>query len=373
MSFVSKLNLNNFRCYENAALEGLNSGLLVFHGANGAGKTNILEALSYLSPGRGLRSAKATDVQKQGTEALWAVSTEINGDGVANNIGVGLNPETQRKIIKVNGVQAKNQNALVDYVSCLWLTPQMDRLFIEGASGRRRFLDRMIFAFDPAHAGRVTRYENALRQRSKLLQEETTEWSWVDSLEEQMAESTIAITATRLDFLEKLKLSFVQNEAQEKYFPAADIVLEGDIEYLLQNKTAVEAEKDYIELLKQSRPYDAVAGGAKEGIHKSDMVVTYKTKNMPAAQCSTGEQKALLISIVMAQSKMIAIERGAPPILLLDEIAAHLDEDRREALFDYLSALGGQVWMTGTDPVLFDSISKKAQFFAVNSGQILQP
>jgi len=378
MSFISKLSLNHFRNYEALHLSSIPNGLLVLHGANGAGKTNILEALSFLSPGRGLRSAKATEIQRKNFDEpsehsfgqSWAISTEMINGGIVNQLGTGLNPETQRRIVRINGAPAKSQSSLTEYISCLWLTPQMDRLFLEGASGRRRFLDRMIFAFDPSHAGRVTRYENALRQRSKLLQEDSKEPAWLEGLEAQMAETAIAITATRHEFLERLKLSFAKNKADEHYFPIADMALKGELEDLLTNNKAVAAEQKYCESLKGSRHYDAVAGGAKAGAHKSDLEVKYRTKDMMASQCSTGEQKALLISIVMAHAQMIAAETGAPPILLLDEIAAHLDDGRREALFEKLQTLGGQVWMTGTDAILFESIQDSAHFYAVKDGQV---
>ena len=375
MSYLTKLSLQNYRCYEHASLENLQSGLIVLCGANGAGKTNILEAISLLTPGRGLRGAKALDIQKSDSPTSWGISAKVetatdNSKSVEVTLGTGLNPENDRRMSRINGALAKSQMALADYLACLWLTPQMDRLFLEGSSGRRRFLDRMIFAFDPSHSGRVTRYENALRQRAKLLSEDGWEESWVNSLEKQMAETGVAITAARMDFLDKLKASFSPDQDIDHYFPKANMQLTGALEDLLENYPALEAENKFVELLIQSRPYDAVAGGAKNGAHKTDLDVTYAAKNMPAAQCSTGEQKALLVSIILAHGRLMNAERGAPPVLLLDEIAAHLDEDRREALFSQLTAMGGQVWMTGTDPVLFESIKNQAQFFEVKSAQI---
>lgn len=370
MSYLTKLNLQNYRCYEHASLDDLQSGLVVLCGANGAGKTNVLEAISLLTPGRGLRTAKALDIQKSDSPTAWGISARVDTGGVEVTLGTGLNPENDRRMSRINGAVAKSQMALADYLACLWLTPQMDRLFLEGSSGRRRFLDRMIFAFDPSHSGRVTRYENALRQRAKLLSEEGWDESWVSGLEKQMAETGMAITAARMDFLDKLKASFLPEAETKGYFPRAELTLSGALEDLLAQYPALEAENKFIELLVSSRPYDAVAGGAKEGAHKTDLEVIYTTKNMPASQCSTGEQKALLISIILAHGRLMNAERGAPPVLLLDEIAAHLDEDRREALFNQLMAMGGQVWMTGTDPVLFDFIKNQAQFFEVKSAQI---
>ncbi len=389
MSYLTQLTLQNFRCYDSVRLEGLSSGLIVLCGPNGAGKTNILEAVSILSPGRGIRSAKATDMQRlpplippaSGGEATegskggrytpWGVSSKITVDQGEVIIGTGLNPENERRIIRINGVTAKSQMALSDYISCLWLTPQMDRLFLEGSSARRRFLDKLIFTFDAGHSGRVTRYENAMRQRSKLLQEDKSEPSWIASLEAQMAETGIAIAAARLDFSARLQRVCDQTDkAEEAYFPRVRLRVTGTIEELLQSSPAVEVEKMFAYQLEQSRTRDALVGGAATGPHKSDLNVKYASKNMPADQCSTGEQKALLISLVLAHGRLMMAERGMPPILLLDEIAAHLDEDRRDALFERLQNLGGQVWMSGTDPVLFNSIKNSAQFFDIENAQI---
>lgn len=375
MSYLTKLSLQNYRCYSQAGMDNLQSGLIVLCGPNGAGKTNILEAISLLTPGRGIRSARPLDIQKSDSPVAWGISAKVNtakskSESIEVTLGTGLNPDTDRRMSRINGTIAKSQMALADYLACLWLTPQMDRLFMEGSSGRRRFLDRMIFAFDPSHSGRVTRYENALRQRSKLLSEKPREQSWITGLEKQMAETGIAITAARLDFLDKLKASFLDDDETKGHFPKADLTLIGTLENLLDQYPALEAENKYIELLAQSRPYDAVAGGAKAGAHKSDLDVVYIDKKMSAAQCSTGEQKALLISIILAHGRLMNTERGAPPVLLLDEIAAHLDEERREALFYHLKLMGGQVWMTGTDPILFESIKGTAQFFVIKSAEI---
>ncbi len=371
MSYLTQLSLQNFRCYEQERLEDITSGLIVLCGANGAGKTNILEAVSLMAPGRGIRGVKAMDMQRYDSPQPWGVSSKVVTGGGEVTLGTGLNPENGRRLIRINGVDAKNQIALSDYISCLWLTPQMDRLFIEGASGRRRFLDKLIFTFDAGHSGRVTRYENALRQRSKLLQEEHPDSKWLDGLEAQMAETGVAIAAARLDFTIRLQNSCnLSDAADENFFPKAALTVKGTIEELLQNMPAVEVEKNFSYQLSQSRERDGQTGGAATGPHKSDLSVIYAAKNIQAVHCSTGEQKALLIGLILAHGRMMAAERGAPPVLLLDEIAAHLDEARRRALFERLRNLGGQVWMTGTDAVLFESISTKAQFFNVELAQI---
>jgi len=277
MSFLTALTLQNFRCYEAAKLADLSSGLIVLCGANGAGKTNILEAVSLLNAGRGLRNVKATDMQRHGESMPWGIAANISHGGVDVKLGTALNPQTTRRMVRINGVDAKSQNALSDYIACLWLTPQMDRLFLEGASGRRKFLDRLIFTFDSGHSGRVTRFENAMRQRSKLLQEGGADPSWLDGLESQMAQTAV------------------------NFFPKAHIAAQGTIEELLSQSPALEVEKKYTIQLKESRARDALVGGATTGPHKSDFGVTYAAKNMPAEQCSTGEQKALLIGIILAR------------------------------------------------------------------------
>jgi DNA replication and repair protein RecF len=372
MSYLTQLTLQNFRCYDHVRIEEIRAGLIVLCGPNGAGKTNILEAISMLTPGRGMRGAKAIDMQCYDAPQAWGVSAKVEiGSGDDVILGTGLNPENDRRIVRINGVTAKNQVALSDYLACLWLTPQMDRLFLDGANGRRKFLDRLIFTFDSGHSGRVTRYENAMRQRSKLLQEGSAEPVWLQSLESQMAETGVAIAAARLDFAQRLQNSCdTADKAQENYFPQARLKITGTIEELLQNSPAVEVEKMFIYQLEQSRARDGLVGGASTGPHKSDLSVIYAKKNIAAGHCSTGEQKALLIGIVLAHGRLMAAERGAPPVLLLDEIAAHLDEDRREALFERLQSLGGQVWMTGTDPILFNSVINQAQFFDIESARI---
>lgn len=321
------------------------------------------------SPGRGLRGAKVQDMQKHDASDPWALAADLSTDIGIIKIGTGIDPVKDKRIVRINGETAKAQTALSDYLACVWLTPQMDRLFIEGASERRRFLDRLIFAFDPGHSGRVNRYDNAMRQRSKLLQgDEKPDPAWLDGLEAQMAETGIALSAARLDFIGRLQAAC--DKADDTHFPRARLQSSGTVEELLTKAPAVEVEDMIRYQLKESRVQDARTGGASSGPHKSDLVVHYAAKNMPAAQCSTGEQKALLIGLILAHAQLMAAERGAPPILLLDEVAAHLDEGRRAALYDLLGSLGGQVWMTGTDASLFDAIQSTAQFFHVESASI---
>ena len=367
MTYISNLKLRNFRCYQSAELSGLSSGLIVLHGPNGAGKTNVLEALSLLSPGRGLRGAKVGEIQCQQAGEPWAASATLGTDYGDIKLGTGLDGQTGKRMIRIQGEKVKSQAALAEHVACVWLTPQMDRLFLDSSGHRRRFLDRLVFAFDPGHSGRVTRYENALRQRSRLLKERG-DAVWIDALEAQMAATGVAIAAARLDFVQRLQAA--SGKSDNEHFPAAHLSATGSIEQLLGSSPALEVEEMFKYQLRESRGVDMLTGGAATGPHKSDLAVRYAAKDLAADQCSTGEQKALLIGIVLAHARLIAAERGSSPILLLDEIAAHLDEDRRGALYSILQELGGQVWLTGTDESLFDSIAGKAQFFEVRDSVI---
>ena len=306
------------------------------------------------------------EFQSQNHGDAWAVAGELDTDYGQIKLGTGLDASSQegreKRVIRVNGQNVRGQAALAEHVACVWLTPQMDRLFLDSSSHRRRFLDRLVFAFDPGHSGRVTRYENAMRQRSKLLAD-GGDVAWIEGLEAQMAETGGAIAAARLDFVERLQAAC--DGADHAYFPLAKLSVRGNVEEVLQQASALEAEEVFAVQLRESRARDAITGGAATGPHKSDLHVIYAEKNMAADQCSTGEQKALLIGIIMAHAALIKAERGAPPILLLDEVAAHLDEERRAALYELLEALGGQVWLTGTDANLFEAIEGKAQFFEV--------
>jgi DNA replication and repair protein RecF len=368
MAFLQTLKLHNFRCYDAQTIEGLSKGLIVLHGANGAGKTNVLEAISLLSPGRGLRTAKMGEIQKQDGAAPWAVFSDIESQGVEAQIGTGADKESGKRMVRINGATARGQSALAEYLACVWLTPQMDRLFLDSSSHRRRFLDRLVFAFDPGHSGRVTRYENAMRQRSRLLQEGKNDPAWLTGLESQMAETGVAIAAARREFIERLQRAC--DKSEHEFFPRAELSPRGALEELLASVPALEVEEMFTYQLAQSRGIDMRTGGAASGPHKSDLHVKYAAKNMAADQCSTGEQKALLIGIILAHSRLIAAEKGAPPILLLDEVAAHLDEQRRAALYELLMDLGGQVWLTGTDKNLFDAVKNTAQFFEVSDASV---
>tara|TARA_X000001036_G_scaffold121083_1_gene114641 strand:- start:689 stop:1810 length:1122 start_codon:yes stop_codon:yes gene_type:complete len=372
MAFISSLKLHEFRNYESLALSDLQSGFVVLFGENGAGKTNILEAVSLLTPGRGLRSAKTVQIQRDvNTQKPWAISSQLQTEHGSVPISTGRDLKTEKRIVRIAGQNARGQSVLSEYLSCIWLTPQMDRLFIDSSAHRRKFLDRMIFAFDPGHSGRVTRYENAMRQRSKILQEHVhPDPSWLGGLEAQMAETGVAIAAARIEFTRNLQTICDSRETQ--HFPRAQLSVKGTIEELLLSAPAVEVEEMFKYQLSETRTRDQITGGAASGPHKSDLSVLYAEKNMPASQCSTGEQKALLIGLILSHAELIRRERGAPPLLLLDEVAAHLDESRRRALYGILKDLGSQVWLTGTERSLFGDLENDALYFEIKDQAVIK-
>lgn len=372
MSYIGALRLSNFRNYKAVSLPKIENGFVVLIGPNGAGKTNLLEAISYLSPGRGLRSAKTFDLQNKElmTENPWVVSSVVETDFGSIKIGTSVNPKNDRRMTKIQGEVIKSQTTLSEYLSCVWLTPQMDSLFRGGASERRRFIDRLLLTYDGAHVGRITRYENALSQRSKILKDDTKtpDPAWLKGLETQMAETGVAIAAARRAFLDRLQNAC--NSTTNTSFPLAQLSFKGVIENRLETDPAIAVEDMFLDVLEKSRDVDAVTGGASIGPHRTDLHVVYADKDMEASHCSTGEQKALLIGLILAHTRLLLADQGRPPILLLDEVAAHLDEDRRKAFFDILQEIGGQVWMTGTDQQSFTALDKVAMFVSVDGGHL---
>lgn len=359
---VVRLTVTEFRCYGSLRME-TETTPVVLTGPNGAGKTNVLEALSFLTPGRGLRRARLGEVARgdAGPGTPWAVAaTVLRPDGPVD-IGVGREAGSERRITRIDGRPARNQAALGEVLSAVWLTPVMDRLFTEGAAGRRRFLDRLAFGFETGHAGHLSAYEHALRERARLLKAGRADPSWLEQLEAAMADNGIAVARTRRDTVARLARASAEGAG---IFPAAGLVVTG-VEDWLDSVTTDEAVGRLRNALAASRRRDADSGGAAEGPHRSDLRVRHLAKDLAAEQCSTGEQKALLVSIVLAQARARTAERGLAPILLLDEVAAHLDEQRRTALFDELVGLGAQSWLTGTDPGSFAGLAGRAQFFRV--------
>lgn len=372
MTHISHLTLQNVRSYGTLQKKDLNPNSVILCGPNGVGKTNILEAISFLSPGRGLWSARISEIQNSTIlqDTGWAISSTLETNFGPVQIGIGRDQMSEKKIIRING-QSATQAALGEWLTCLWLTPQMDRLFLDSASHRRRFFDRLIYTFDPAHLGRLTRYENAMRQRLKLLKESRHEEIWLTGLESQMAESALSITASRLSFNEKLQQAYILATREEKdNFPKASLKITGHLEDNLAYLSALDTEDRYIVTLNNNRAKDRDSGITHAGPHRSDFDVTYTHKNMPAASCSTGEQKALLIGIILAHARLLSKERGAAPILLLDEVVAHLDPSRRKVLADILSRHTSQIWMSGTDRALFQDFSDFSDFLDVSASDV---
>jgi len=372
--YVEQLKLTNFRNYERASVS-LDERPVVLVGDNGAGKTNLLEAVSLLGPGQGLRGRDYGELARKDGPGGWAVAaTVMSLEGVVE-IGTGFGlvggSEGTGRSVRVAG-KDQSAGALAHYVQLVWVIPEMDGLFTGPASERRRFLDRLMLAIDPKMSGPRGRYDRAMRQRNRLFQMREGSPSLFAGLEEQMAEAGVAIAAARLDAVARLSaLIQATHEARGPGpFPFAVLSLEGTLERALMERPAVEVEDDYVSLLSETRDRDRLAGRALAGPHLSDLIVVHGPHNAPAGDCSSGEQKALLLGLVLAKARLIRELSGAAPLVLFDEVAAHLDGARREALFDEILDLKAQAWMTGTDRQTFDSLASQAQILAVNRGRI---
>ncbi len=396
---ITELDLSNFRNYQDIRLtlpvQGSHINILV--GENGAGKTNLLEALSYLVPGRGLRGARLPDVTLRTANIPWAVAAKIQGREGVMKLGTGILANSQvgpvlnskhfdkddfeenesensgfRRIVHIDGKVASGPASLFPYLLMSSLTPKMDRIFSEGATVRRRFVDRMTSRLQKGHTQHVSRYERLLRERMELLSRggRAVDGDWLDALERRLAEHAVAISAARLELVTELADHIVATA--ESPFPKSVIRLDGILETMLEKTSALETEEYFLALLKDSREDDRRAGRTKSGPHKTDFLVIHKNKDMPAENCSTGEQKALIAGLVFTEALMIAQVSGAAPILLLDEIAAHLDAALRQAFFEQLMDYPSQVWMTGTDRSLFAPLEDHANYFKVAEGEIQQ-
>ncbi|AZO16851.1 DNA replication/repair protein RecF [Mesorhizobium sp. M2A.F.Ca.ET.043.05.1.1] len=371
-SYISKLTLTNFRNYAALSLE-LAPGAVVLSGDNGAGKTNLLEAISFLTPGRGLRRAPYADVAREGGDSGFALHARIEGPEGQVEIGTGISGgdaagEGGRKV-RINGAPARSAEDMLEWLRVVWLTPAMDGLFPGPAADRRRFLDRLVLAIDPGHGQRALDYEKAMRGRNRLLTEGSRDGAWFDAIETQMAETGVAIAAARAELV-RLLAAMIDRLPGSGPFPQADISLAGDLESALGSAPAVDVEERYRAALANGRERDRAAGRTLDGPHRSDLVVRHRPKSMPAELCSTGEQKALLVGIVLSHARLTGEMSGLTPILLLDEIAAHLDAGRRAALFSILEELNCQAFMTGTDAALFSSLEGRAQFLTVDHGSV---
>ena len=352
---ITRLTLKNFRNYPELRLE-TGSGFIILSGENGAGKTNILEAVSLLAPGRGLRRAPLVDIARDTGPGDFAVAAEI-GDV---QLGTGTSvQQPERRKTRINEAAAPT-NDLAQWLSILWLTPAMDRLFMEGASGRRNFLDRLVTTLDPAHARNAGRYDAARRERNRLLAEDTApDPQWLDGLDNQLAGYGSAVATARREMVDSLNDHL--GVLEDGLFASPLIQL--------QNADPL-AEHELLDALRSNRTADRAAGRTLVGPHRADMQVLHRAKQQVASKSSTGEQKALLFSIVLAHADLVAAERNQRPILLLDEVAAHLDPKRRAALFERLTEKGGQVWLTGTEPALFTDAPDNNLHFQVESGTI---
>ncbi|MGA8389089.1 MAG: DNA replication/repair protein RecF [Pseudolabrys sp.] len=374
-AFIRRLTLSNFRSYHAAQVRLDRPGPIVLTGANGAGKTNLIEAISLLAPGRGLRRATMEELAFSEGDGAWAISAEIEGMLGLATLGTGIDPpageeSTPTRKCRIDRESVGSATAFADHLRVVWLTPAMDPLFNGPASERRRFLDRLVLAVDAQHSSRVAALERSLRSRNRLLEHPSGDSHWLDAVEHETAEVAVAVAAGRAETAKRLSAALEASRDNAREFPQAQIALQGWMEQLLPDHSAIEVEDRYRALLKDSRIRDAAAGRTLEGPHLSDLVVTHASKNIPAADASTGEQKALLIRLVLAHAGLIKQMTGFAPLLLLDEVIAHLDPSRRAALYDALSLLGAQVWMTGADPAAFGDVVGRAQVFLVRSGVV---
>ena len=351
---ITELTVSHFRSHKSGQISADTRPIAIF-GPNGAGKTNVLEAVSLISPGRGLRRAAADDMSRKPEALGWKVTAVLKSLHQTHEVETWAEPGSSRQV-KIDG-KAASQTALGRIARVLWLVPSMDRLWIEGAEGRRRFLDRMTLSFEPMHADAVLTYEKSMRERNRLLKDQVRDPAWYAALELQMARSGADIVKNR-----SLALSRVESAqaSSQTAFPNAALSIIGP-----DDKPFPETEEELSEAFMEGRGRDILAGRTLTGPHRVDLRGIYTTKNVDAKQCSTGEQKALLVSVILANARALSQDFGAPPLLLLDEVAAHLDAERRAALYDELCALGAQAWMTGTGEELFTDLGDRAKYFEV--------
>jgi DNA replication and repair protein RecF len=371
---IRRLTLTNFRSYRAAQIE-VAAGPIVLVGPNGAGKTNLIEAISLLAPGRGLRRATLDEVAFQEGDGSWAVSADVDGALGLATLGTGIEaPAGESAALarkcRIDREPAVSIAAMSDHVRVIWLVPAMDAMFNGPASERRRFLDRLALAVDAEHSGRVAALERSLRSRNRLLEEPRPDPHWLDAVEHETAEVAVAVAAQRAETVARLQQALTARDHPASVFPSGEITLKGWIEELVRQRPAIEVEDRYRAVLKENRPRDAAAGRTLDGPHLTDFSVTHVRKGIVAAEASTGEQKALLIGLNLAHAQLIGEMSGFAPLLLLDEVVAHLDPARRSALYGELETLGAQVWMTGADPAAFAEIEPRAQVLEVSPGRV---
>jgi DNA replication and repair protein RecF len=365
--YISRLRLTAFRNYESAALD-LDGRHLVLTGPNGAGKTNLLEAVSLLAPGRGLRRAAFETLANQRSDLPWAVAATIETPDGPADIGTGASAGDSARRVRINGANARAVESMSDYLRVLWLTPAMDGLFTGPASDRRRFLDRLVTTLIPGHSGTVVAYDDAMRQRNRLL-EDNADPLWLTALEIEMAAHAAALHFARIDCIVHLEALIAESLGDET-FPAARLSLTPLLEDGAEPISSSALETELKSRWAAMRAQDRAAGRTIFGPHRLDFEVVYAQKAMPAALGSTGEQKALLVGLILAHARLVRRTTAIPPFLLLDEIAAHLDPNRRAALFAALDALDTQCFLTGTDPILFEALGPRAQRVTVRDGRL---
>jgi DNA replication and repair protein RecF len=370
---IRRLNLHNFRNYHAASLEA-DAPTIVLVGPNGAGKTNLIEAISFLAPGRGLRRATLDEVAFSEGDGSWAVAAEIEGTLGLATLGTGIerrpaddDAAIQRRC-RIDREPAPSAAAFADHLRAVWLVPAMDALFAGAPSERRRFLDRLALAVDAEHTSRVNALERSLRSRNRLLEEARTDSHWLDAVEHETAELAVAVAGLRVETVRRLDGVLAQRK--DSPFPSVEIAIDGWLETLVPQNPAGEIEERYRAVLRDNRSRDAAAGRTLDGPHLTDLKVVYAAKGIPAAEASTGEQKALLIGLVLAHARLLRQMTGAAPVLLLDEVLAHLDPARRASLYGELAELGAQAWMTGADPAVFREVPSPAEMIEVRSGTL---
>lgn len=375
---ITRLRLTNFRSYRAADLAA-GPGPAVLVGPNGAGKTNLLEAISFLSPGRGLRRAQLGEIAARDPDGApaegWAVSATVEGAYGEVTLGTGVeadaNAESGRsRRTRIDREPVSSASAFADHVRVTWLTPEMDGLFLGPPGDRRRFLDRLVLAVDAEHGARVNALERALRSRNRLLEEPSPDPRYLDAVEQELAALAVAVAAARSETVRRLAAGIAAGRDDASLFPWATIALDGAVERALAQRPATLVEDEYRDALRAGRGRDRAAGRTLEGPHLTDLIVGHGPKAIPAAQGSTGEQKALLIGLALAHARLVGEMAGIAPVILLDDVVAYLDPARRAALFEALDALGAQVWMTGADPSAFAALGARAERFAVRPGTV---
>lgn len=371
-ALIRRLLLTNFRSYRHAELN-VGGGPVVLLGPNGAGKTNLLEAISFLAPGRGLRRATLEDAAASEGDGAWAVAAEVEGTNGLAQLGTGVDLPVEGASLarrcRIDHENAPSAAAFADHLRIVWLVPEMDGLFLGPPGERRRFLDRLVLAIDAEHGARVSALERALRSRNRLLEDGSPDPRWLDAVEHEVAELAVAVAAARAECVDRLRAEIEAGHDPNSLFPAAELSLDGWMEAAVRRQPAIEIEDRYRAILRDTRERDRAAGRTLDGPHRSDLVLIHKAKNISAARASTGERKALLVGLIVSHARLVAAMHGLAPVMLLDDVSAFLDAERRDALFELLARFGAQVFMTGVDLAPFASLGKAAERFAVAPGR----